>query len=234
MKTSNKMLNTSFSFRRLVVLSGLLLSFSLQANATDTLAYFDTSSSALEYHQQYAQDFEKYVAKAKVGDTFVLSRIDLESHHFSPFGTYSLEAPAKGISSKRKKELELEARDEIVTAVPLGLRKPSKVDATNIVGALSSANDYFTQNKVPENERVILLFTDGMEQSKINGINMERSIPKKIPKKLSLPEGLNAKVYMIGIYAPNKAGAETAMKTFWQKVVTKTGSSLEMFLHRYP
>ncbi len=212
----------------------LAIALATPALATETLAYFDASSSAKQYHQNYMQDFEKYVAKAKTGDTFVLSRIDLETHHFSPFGTYKLEAPRKGISAKKKKELAAELRDNIVMAVPIELRKPSKVDATNIIGALNSANDYFAQKKVPSGERVILLFTDGMEQSKLNQINMERHIPKRLPSSLTLPESLNAKVYMIGIYAPNKTGAEAAMKSFWQKVVNKTGSSLEMFLHRYP
>jgi hypothetical protein len=206
----------------------------MQANAVQTLAYFDASSSAVEYHQNFAQDFEKYVAKAKVGDTFILSRIGLESSNFAPFGTYTLEAPAKGLSSKRKKELEAEARDDIVTAVPIALKKPTEVDATNIIGALTSANDYFKAKNVPVNERVILLFTDGMEQSKINKINMAKGIPKTLPAKLVLPAGLNAKVYMIGIYPPNKAGAQEAMRNFWQQVMLKTGSTLEMFLQRYP
>lgn len=211
-----------------------LLAYSMQANATETLAYFDASSSAIEYHQNYAQDFEKYVAKAKLGDTFVLSRINLESHNFAPFGTYTLESPAKGLSAKRKKELEEEARDDIVTAVPIALKKPTEVDATNIIGALTSANDYFEQKHVPAADRVILLFTDGMEQSKINKINMAKSIPKTIPASLVLPTTLNARVYMIGVSAPNKAGAQEAMRNFWQQVVTKTGSKLEMFLQRYP
>lgn len=216
------------------LLSTLALLAATQANATQTLAYFDASSSAKEYHQNYAQDFEKYVATAKAGDTFVLSRISLESHNFAPFGTYKLEAPAKGLSAKRKKELEEEARDDIVTAVPIALKQPTEVDATNIVGALTSANDYFKQKNVPPSERVILLFTDGMEQSKINKINMAKSIPKTIPATLTLPTGLNAKVYMIGVSAPNKAGAQEAMRNFWQQVISKTGSTLEMFLQRYP
>jgi hypothetical protein len=215
------------------LLASALLS-PIQASAVQTLAYFDASSSAVEYHQNFAQDFEKYVAKAKMGDTFILSRIGLESGNFAPFGTYTLEAPAKGLSSKRKKELEEEARDDIVTAVPIALKKPTVVDATNIIGALTSANDYFKAKNVPPNERVILLFTDGMEQSKINKINMAKGIPKTLPAKLVLPAGLNAKVYMIGIYPPNKAGAQEAMRNFWQQVMTKTGSSLEMFLQRYP
>lgn len=206
----------------------------LPAQATQTLAYFDASSSAKEYHQNYAQDFEKYVTNAKMGDTFVLSRITVESHNFAPFGTYTLEAPAKGISAKRKKELESEARDEIVTAVPIALKKPTEVDATNIIGALTSANDYFKQKNVPENERVILLFTDGMEQSKINKINMEKSIPKTIPANLVLPTDLKARVYMIGVNAPNKAGAQEAMRNFWQQIIAKTGSKLEMFMQRMP
>jgi hypothetical protein len=215
------------------LLASALLS-PIQAHAVQTLAYFDASSSAVEYHQNFAQDFEKYVAKAKMGDTFILSRIGLESGNFAPFGTYTLEAPAKGLSSKRKKELEEEARDDIVTAVPIALKKPTAVDATNIIGALTSANDYFKAKNVPVNERVILLFTDGMEQSKINKINMAKGIPKTLPAKLVLPTDLNAKVYMIGIYPPNKAGAQEAMRNFWQQVMTKTGSSLEMFLQRYP
>lgn len=216
------------------IFTGVLLTSAIQANATQTLAYFDSSSSAVEYHQNFAQDFEKYVAKAKMGDTFVLSRIGLESGNFAPFGTYTLEAPAKGLSSKRKNELEEEARDDIVTAVPIALKKPTAVDATNIIGALTSANDYFKAKNVPPNERVILLFTDGMEQSKINKINMVKGIPKTLPAKLILPAGLNAKVYMIGIYPPNKAGAQEAMRNFWQQVMAKTGSSLEMFLQRFP
>lgn len=216
------------------IFTGALLTSSIQANATQTLAYFDSSSSAVEYHQNFAQDFEKYVAKAKMGDTFILSRIGLESGNFAPFGTYTLEAPAKGLSSKRKNELEEEARDDIVTAVPIALKKPTAVDATNIIGALTSANDYFKAKNVPPNERVILLFTDGMEQSKINKINMAKGIPKTLPAKLILPAGLNAKVYMIGIYPPNKAGAQEAMRSFWQQVMAKTGSSLEMFLQRFP
>lgn len=221
--------------RKLSLLSCIIMFLvASQANATSTLAYFDTSSSAKQYHQNYMQDFEKYVAKAKTGDEFILSRIDLESHHFSPFASFSLEAPPKGISSKKKKEMAAEIRDNIVMAVPIELRKPSKIDATNIIGALSSANDYFTQQGIAEQDRIILLFTDGMEQSKLNRINMERKIPKNIPKSLKLPKALNAKVYMIGIYAPNKNGAESAMRNFWTKVVEQTGSSLEMFLHRYP
>lgn len=218
----------------LSLFTGTLLAYSISAQATQTLAYFDASSSAKEYHQNYAQDFEKYVATAKTGDAFVLSRITVESHNFAPFGTYTLEAPAKGISSKRKKELEAEARDDIVTAVPIALKQPTEVDATNIIGALTSANDYFKQKNVPDGERVILLFTDGMEQSKINKINMEKAIPKTVPAHLTLPNNLNARVYMIGVSAPNKAGAQEAMRNFWQQVITKTGSKLEMFLQRYP
>ncbi|HOY71345.1 MAG TPA: hypothetical protein PL131_11615 [Methylotenera sp.] len=212
----------------------LMLAAPIAAYATQTLAYFDASSSAKEYHQNYAQDFEKYVANAKTGDTFVLSRITVESHNFAPFGTYTIEAPAKGLSAKRKKELEDEARDEIITAVPIALKQPTEVDATNIIGALTSANDYFKQKNIPVNERVILLFTDGMEQSKINKINMEKAIPKTIPANLVLPADLKAKVYMIGVNAPNKAGAQEAMRNFWQQVISKTGSTLEMFLQRYP
>ncbi len=216
------------------LMAGTLLASSFAAQATQTLAYFDASSSAKEYHQNYAQDFEKYVATAKTGDTFILSRITVESHNFAPFGTYKLEETAKGISAKRRKELEAEARDDIVTAVPIALKQPTEVDATNIIGALTSANDYFKQKNVPENERVILLFTDGMEQSKINKINMEKAIPKTIPANLVLPTDLKARVYMIGVNAPNKAGAQEAMRNFWQQIISKTGSKLEMFLQRYP
>lgn len=216
------------------LLAGAALASSFSAQATQTLAYFDASSSAKEYHQNYAQDFEKYVAMAKTGDTFILSRITVESHNFAPFGTYKLEEPAKGISAKRKKELEAEARDDIVTAVPIALKQPTEVDATNIIGALTSANDYFKQKNVPENERVILLFTDGMEQSKINKINMAKAIPKTIPANLVLPTDLKARVYMIGVNAPNKAGAQEAMRNFWQQIISKTGSKLEMFLQRFP
>lgn len=228
-------MNRYFSVRVLASsLSLVLLASAIQAQATQTLAYFDASSSAKEYHQNYIQDFEKYVATAKTGDTFILSRITIESHNFAPFGTYTLEAPAKGISSKRKKELETEARDEIITAVPIALKQPTEVDATNIIGALTSANDYFKQKNVPVNERVILLFTDGMEQSKLNKINMEKAIPKTIPAHLVLPADLKARVYMIGVNAPNKTGAQEAMRNFWQQVISKTGSTLEMFLQRYP
>jgi hypothetical protein len=228
-------MNPNFSIQAIATsLATLLVTFAIQVNATQTLAYFDASSSAKEYHQNYIQDFEKYVATAKMGDTFILSRITIESHNFSPFGTYKLEAPAKGISSKRKKELEAEARDEIVTAVPIALKQPTEVDATNIIGALTSANDYFKQKNVPVNERVILLFTDGMEQSKLNKINMEKSIPKTVPTHLVLPADLKARIYMIGVNAPNKTGAQEAMRNFWQQVISKTGSTLEMFLQRYP
>jgi len=228
-------MNPNFSIQTITTsLATLLVTFAIQVNATQTLAYFDASSSAKEYHQNYIQDFEKYVATAKVGDTFILSRITIESHNFSPFGTYKLEAPAKGISSKRKKELEAEARDEIITAVPIALKQPTEVDATNIIGALTSANDYFKQKNVPVNERVILLFTDGMEQSKLNKINMEKSIPKTVPAHLVLPADLKARVFMIGVNAPNKTGAQEAMRSFWQQVISKTGSTLEMFLQRYP
>lgn len=228
-------MNRYLSIRTLASsVSALLLASTLQAHATQTLAYFDASSSAKEYHQNYIQDFEKYVETAKVGDTFILSRITVESHNFAPFGTYKLEAPAKGISSKRKKELETEARDEIITAVPIALKQPTEVDATNIIGALTSANDYFKQKNVPESERVILLFTDGMEQSKLNKINMEKAIPKTVPKHLVLPADLKARVYMIGVSAPNKTGAQEAMRNFWQQIIGKTGSTLEMFLQRYP
>lgn len=216
------------------IFSLLLATITMPATATQTLAYFDASSSAKKDHQHYMQDFEKYVATAKTGDTFILSRINLESHNFSPFATFTLEAAPKGISSKRKQELEIEARDAIVTAVPIALKQPIEVDATNIIGALISANDYFKQKKVPIKERVILLFTDGIEQSKLNKINMEKAIPKTVPAEVVLPTDLNARVLMVGVSAPNKTGAQEAMRNFWQQVVGKTGSTLEMFLQRYP
>lgn len=214
---------------------GLLLGVSSSAFATQTLAYFDTSSSTQSFHQGYVQDFAKYVeTTAKTGDGFLLMRIGLETQHFAPFGTYVIEAAPKGISPAKKKQFEQDSKDAVVMSVPAALKQPVKYDATNIIGALVSAGDYFRQKNIPPQDRVIILFTDGIEQSGVNKINMAKGIPKKLPATVKLPEDLNARVLMIGVYPPNKPGAQEALRGFWQQVIEKTGSKLEMFLQRYP
>lgn len=191
------------------------------------------SSSAVEHHQNYIQDFDKYVSEnAKPGDTYTLLKISLETQHFSPFLSKTIEPAPSGISAKKKKRVIQTQLDDIVVSVPDALKKPIKVDATNLIGALQSSADYFSQKNTPATDRQVIIFTDGLEASKINKINMDKKIPEKLPKDLSLPKNLNAEVMMIGIYPPNKSGAKEALKSFWQQAIDATGSKLSVFIYR--
>lgn len=214
-----------------------ILAFATAANsgwATTYLVYFDVSSSAKQFHQSYVQDFAKFADRnLNFGDKVILQGLGLETQNFEPFFSSTMSAPSGGVSEKKKKEALEAARGDVIAAAPPFLKKPVKVDATNILGALVSAADYFQQNKVAAADRVLVLFTDGIEQSAMNKVNMEKLIPKTVPQNVKLPSNLSARIYMIGIYPPNKSGAQETLRNFWLDAAAKTSSSMEKYIMRY-
>lgn len=204
------------------------------ALATSFLVYLDVSTSARQFHQNYVQDIAKFADRNfNSGDKVVLLALGQETQQFNPFASFELAPPSGGVSEKRKREALEGARGDIVAAVAVQLKKNIKANSTNILGAMVSASDYFQQNQVAPKDRSVILFTDGIEQSAINNINMGKVIPSSVPPNIKLPANLSARLYMIGVYPPNKPGAQETLRTFWKDAAAKTGSTLVQYIMRF-
>lgn len=199
--------------------------------AAEYLFYFDVSDSAIADRQAYLLELDRFVGQRLVsGDKAYLLLLNAETQHFKPFLTSEIPAPPGGISEKKKRDLIDSARSDLIVGAAEYLKSAPKANSTNILGAFVSAADHFRQEKVLPNSRCLVIFTDGLEVSRISGVNMEKQIPPKVPAKFVLPNDLQAEIHMIGIKPPNKSGAQETMRDFWQDAVSRSGSKLARYI----
>ncbi len=213
------------------VVAIVFLTVTNPAEAKDFLFYFDVSDSARADHKAYAIEYARFLEEnVQAGDRVFMLRLDGDTYNFAPFNRGELKAPSGGTSEKKKREAMDAARTDLIVALPKFLETTSPATSTNILGALVSGADYFNQNKIAAGDRTIVIFSDGQEASRMSKVNMEKQIPREVPASVKLPSNLEASIFMIGIRPPKKAGAQEAMRSFWEDAARKTGSKLVKYI----
>ena len=216
---------------RTLLTATMLLALPTLSLATEYLFYFDVSDSARSDQQMYLQEFERFVEQRAVpGDKIALLFLNGDTRNFQPFAHEEMKPPAGGASEKKKRQVLAGQRADLVVTAATYLKRAAKANSTNIIGAMISAADHFRQEHVTPDQRCVVIFTDGLEASTLSGINMERQIPKKVPAGVTLPADLSAELHMIGINPPAKAGAQEALRSFWEDVAGRTGSRLVRYI----
>jgi hypothetical protein len=215
---------------RLIIL-WMLATPPMLACAAEYLFYFDVSDSTHQDQRAHLQEFERFVEqRLNSGDSASLLLLNGDTRNFAPFLRGEIKAPPGGASEKKKRELIGAARANLVIDAAGYLKRTPKANSTNILGALISAADHYRQERVPVKERCLVIFTDGLEASALSGVNMEKTIPKKIPSGLPVPSDLQAEIHMIGVKPPAKAGAQESMRSFWEDAASRTGSRLVRYI----
>jgi len=210
----------------------VLFGLSSTAQAATYLVYFDVSSSVRKDHKSYIKEYVQFSGRFQPGDKVMLLKLDANTLQFNPFRSVVIDAPdARQSATNNKKKLESSIYNTYAN-IDRELAKPiDPPDETSILGAFVSASDYFNQEKVPANERVVVMFTDGIEESAQSGIWMRRQIPgSATSSKLKVPTNLQARVYMLGIDPKQLPPPRyAAQKAFWETVVKSSGSDLSAF-----
>lgn len=199
-------------------------------NAKDCLFYFDVSASVASDRRVYLDGFRNFAQNhLSAGDKVSFLSLNGETYNFSPFLRRNLIVES-GLSSTREREVLNSIQSSLIVNLANFLRNTSTAQSTNILGALVSAADYFRQSGVPINQRCVVIFTDGMESSRISGVMMDKQIPLRVPREVSLPTDLQAEIHMIGINPPRTIGAQESLRSFWEDAASRTRSRLAHYI----
>ena len=212
----------------LALIFGTLLSVAHSVRADQVMVFVDMSDSTKSERNGYFADFQKLPFKR--GDTVLLLPLGKGTHNYAPFAKVKLPLPDATLSPSRNEILLKDARMGLLRSLKAKLSEPP-MKATSVLGAFVAAQDYFSQEKVPQRERVIYILSDMIEQSGETGINMAKVIPDKLPGSVALPTGLGATVHMVGVTIDGARQAK--LRSFWEQAVGSTGSSLATYRQHY-
>lgn len=217
--------------KKTVVSTFIFFCFASMAHATTYLVYFDVSSSVLKDHRSYIKEFIQFSARFKGGDKVIELKLDANTLQFNPFRTVTIDNANPTLSSAANKKKLDQSIYNTYAKLDIVLAENIDNDETSILGAWVSAGDYYNQENIPKTDRVLVIFTDGIEESQQSGIFMRRKIPASVSaSKLKIPVNLNARVFMLGIDPKQlKSDSYTLQKTFWEDVVKSSGSELAAF-----
>ena len=225
MKTSLSSMNRNHV---LALIFGMLLAVADPARADQVMVFVDLSDSAESARNGYFADFQKLPFKR--GDTVLLLPLGKGTHNYAPFAKAKLPLPDATLSPSRNETLLKDAKMGLLRSLKAKLSDPP-MKATSVLGAFIAAQDYFSQEKVPQRERVVYILSDMIEQSRETGIDMAKAIPNKLPGSIVLPTDLGATVHMVGVTIDGSRQAK--LRGFWEQAVSKTGSSLATYRQRY-
>lgn len=198
------------------------------ANADQVLVFVDMSDSSGNARNGYFADFQKLPLKR--GDTVTLLPLGSGTNNYAPFAKAKLPLVDATLSPSSNETLLKDARMGLLRSLKAKLSERT-VNVTSILGAFVAAQDYYSQEKVSQHDRVIYILSDMIEQSRDSGINMGREIPNKLPLSIVLPTGLGATVHMLGVTID---GAHQArLRSFWEQVVERSGSTLATYRQHY-
>lgn len=201
------------------------------ASATTYLVYFDVSSSVRKDHKNYLKECIRFAERFKGGDKVIELRLDANTLQFNPFRTVSIDKANPALSAEANKRKLAQSISNTYAKLDSILAESDDSGETSILGAFVTAGDYFNQENIPQSDRALVIFTDGIEESRYSGIFMRKKIPASVSvSKLRIPADLQARVFMLGIDPKQlKSDSYSLQKGFWEDAVKSSGSELVIF-----
>jgi hypothetical protein len=221
----------SVVFLSLILVSSVL-SFSVHAESSKTVCVlFDLSDSTRDtaIRDSYLQDFEKKIlTKIESGDAIAA---DIIAESSAAGSTLPVNQELEGfLYSNRLKELKL--KKEILGKVKELLRRPQKVQRTDILSSLHIAERVFkTYNK---ERNILVIMSDMIEDSKSYNFEKEHLTEKKIAeiiakekKAKKLPNLTKVDVYAIRNATNLSPEMAAGIENFWMQYFKECGARID-------